>query len=41
MPAFTSLFDGAADRPRQEARDLLAYLESLGRGVVPPSGGDG
>jgi len=31
MPAFTWLFYGAPDRPRQEARDLLAYLESLGR----------
>jgi cbb3-type cytochrome oxidase cytochrome c subunit/mono/diheme cytochrome c family protein len=31
MPAFPSLFDGAPDRPRQEARDLLAYLETLGR----------
>jgi cbb3-type cytochrome oxidase cytochrome c subunit/mono/diheme cytochrome c family protein len=31
MPAYPALFDGAADRPRQEARDLLAYLESLGR----------
>jgi cytochrome c oxidase cbb3-type subunit 2 len=31
MPAFPSLFDGSADRPRQEARDLVAYLETLGR----------
>ena len=31
MPAYRALFDGAPDRPRQEARDLLAYLESLGR----------
>lgn len=31
MPAYPTLFDGAPDRPRQEARDLLAYLESLGR----------
>jgi mono/diheme cytochrome c family protein len=31
MPAYTWLFDGAADRPRQEARDLVAYLDSLGR----------
>jgi mono/diheme cytochrome c family protein len=31
MPAFPSLFDGSPDRPRQEARDLVAYLESLGR----------
>jgi cbb3-type cytochrome oxidase cytochrome c subunit/cytochrome c553 len=31
MPAFPSLFDGAPDRPTQEGRDLLAYLETLGR----------
>lgn len=31
MPAYRQLFDGAADRPRQEARDLVAYLDSLGR----------
>ena len=31
MPAFPSLFDGSADRPRQGARDLVAYLETLGR----------
>jgi mono/diheme cytochrome c family protein len=31
MPAFPWLFDGAPDRPRQEADDLLAYLETLGR----------
>jgi len=31
MPAYASLFDGAADRPRQSARDLVAYLETLGR----------
>ena len=31
MPAFPWLFDGSPDRPRQEARDLLAYLETLGR----------
>lgn len=40
MPAYPALFDGAADRPRQEARDLLAYLESLGRAreVAGPEG---
>lgn len=32
MPPFDWLFDGSPDRPRQEARDLVAYLESLGRG---------
>ena len=31
MPAYPSLFDGAADRPQQAARDLVAYLETLGR----------
>jgi mono/diheme cytochrome c family protein len=31
MPAYRSLFDGAPDRPRQGARDLVAYLETLGR----------
>jgi mono/diheme cytochrome c family protein len=31
MPSYAWLFDGAPDRPRQSARDLVAYLESLGR----------
>ncbi len=31
MPGYPSLFDGAPDRPRQDARDLVAYLDSLGR----------
>jgi mono/diheme cytochrome c family protein len=31
MPDFPYLFNGAPDRPRQEARDLVAYLETLGR----------
>jgi cbb3-type cytochrome c oxidase subunit II len=31
MPAFPWLFDGAPNSPRQEAEDLLAYLETLGR----------
>ncbi len=31
MPAFPWLFNGAPDRPLQEARDLLDYLETLGR----------
>jgi cytochrome c oxidase cbb3-type subunit II len=31
MPDFPWLFDGAPDQPRQEATDLLAYLETLGR----------
>ena len=40
MPAYSSMFDGAADRPRQEARDLVAYLETLGRAraVAGPEG---
>lgn len=31
MPAFATLFDGSPDRPLQEARDLVSYLETLGR----------
>ncbi len=31
MPPFPWLFDGAPDRPKQEARDLLSYIETLGR----------
>jgi len=31
MPSYAWLFDGAPDRPRQGARDLVAYLQSLGR----------
>jgi len=31
MPAYRGLFEGAPDRPTQEARDLLAYIDSLGR----------
>ena len=31
MPPFAWLFDGSPDKPKQEARDLLAYLETLGR----------
>ena len=31
MPAYRALFDGSPERPRQEARDLAAYLETLGR----------
>lgn len=30
MPAYEALFDGAPDRPKQEAYDLVAYIESLG-----------
>ena len=31
MPSYAWLFDGAPDRPSQGARDLVAYLQSLGR----------
>lgn len=31
MPAYPQMFDGAPDRPRQQARDLVAYINSLGR----------
>ena len=30
MPSYSALFDGAPDRPSRDARDLVAYLESLG-----------
>jgi cbb3-type cytochrome oxidase cytochrome c subunit/mono/diheme cytochrome c family protein len=40
MPSFPHLFDGAADRPRQEARDLVTYLDTLGRAreIAGPEG---
>jgi cytochrome c oxidase cbb3-type subunit 2/cytochrome c oxidase cbb3-type subunit I/II len=31
MPSYRYLFDGAPDAPKQEARDLVAYIETLGR----------
>jgi cbb3-type cytochrome oxidase cytochrome c subunit/cytochrome c553 len=31
MPPFSWLFSGSPDRPTQEALDVLAYMESLGR----------
>lgn len=31
MPNYPHLFDGAPDRPRQDALDVVAYLETLGR----------
>lgn len=31
MPAYPGLFNGSSREPRQEARDLVAYLNSLGR----------
>ena len=40
MPAYRWLFDGAPDRPGQEAEDLVAYLDSLGRAreIAGPEG---
>jgi cbb3-type cytochrome oxidase subunit 1/cbb3-type cytochrome oxidase cytochrome c subunit len=31
MPSYAALFEGSPDKPLQEARDLVAYLNSLGR----------
>ena len=31
MPAYSAMFEGSPDRPKQDARDLVAYLETLGR----------
>jgi len=31
MPGYPSLFEGTPDQPAQSARDLVAYLDSLGR----------
>ncbi len=31
MPSYAALFDGSPNRPTQDARDLVAYLETLGR----------
>jgi mono/diheme cytochrome c family protein len=31
MPSYARLFNGAPDQPKQESRDLVAYLETLGR----------
>jgi cbb3-type cytochrome oxidase cytochrome c subunit/cytochrome c553 len=40
MPSYAWLFDGSPDRPRQSARDLVDYLQSLGRAreVAGPEG---
>ena len=40
MPAYSALFEGAPTRPTQEARDLVAYLDSLGhaRALAWPEG---
>lgn len=42
MPSYAWLFDGSPDRPRQSARDLVDYLQSLGRAreVAGPEGED-
>ncbi|MBP8273710.1 MAG: cbb3-type cytochrome c oxidase subunit II, partial [Acidobacteria bacterium] len=31
MPSYAHLFDGAPDKPTQEGRDLVAYIDSFGR----------
>lgn len=40
MPSYAWLFDGGPDRPKQGARDLVAYLQSLGRAreIAGPEG---
>ena len=40
MPASSSMFEGSPDRPKQEARDVVAYLETLGRAreIAGPEG---
>jgi cytochrome c oxidase cbb3-type subunit 2 len=40
MPSYAWLFDGAPGRPKQGARDLVAYLQSLGRAreIAGPEG---
>jgi len=40
MPAYPWLFDAGPDRPTQEGRDLVAYLDSLGRAreIAGPEG---
>ncbi len=39
MPGYPWLFDGAADKPQQSARDVVAYLETLGRARLLASEG--
>lgn len=41
MPGYPWLFDGSADKPRQSARDVVAYLETLGRARLLGSEGTG
>lgn len=31
MPSYTTFFEGSALKPKQQAKDLVAYIESLGR----------
>lgn len=31
MPGYSTMFNGSPDRPKQAARDVVAYLETLGR----------
>lgn len=31
MPSYAALFEGSPNEPKQEARDLVAYIETLGR----------
>jgi len=40
MPSYAWLFDGAPDRPKLGARDLVAYLQTLGRAreIAGPEG---
>lgn len=40
MPAFPWLFDGSPDKPKQAARDVVEYLETLGRdrAIAGPEG---
>jgi len=40
MPGYPWLFSGSADKPRQSARDVVAYLETLGRPRRFASAGD-
>jgi cbb3-type cytochrome oxidase subunit 1/cbb3-type cytochrome oxidase cytochrome c subunit len=37
MPAYRWLFDGDADKPTQDARDLVAYLNTLGQAALQVS----
>lgn len=41
MPGYPWLFEGSADKPRQSARDVVAYLESLGRARLLAAEGTG